>query len=74
MDEHSTSTFVDAIRKEIQLIEAHELAYRTMKHRTIEQLTAHVQREIRLLEIRALLYQMRESRGAVVSPPEEKNM
>ena len=66
MDKHSLPAFGHAIRKEIQLIEANELAYRTMKHRTFEQLLAHEHRELRLLEIRALLHQMRKSLEAVL--------
>ena len=72
MYEHLTSAFVNAIRKEIRLIEANERAYRTMKNRTFEQLIAHERRGLRLLEIRALLHQLQKSSEAVVSPAQEK--
>ena len=59
-NEHSIAPFVETIREEIKLIQNQELYYRKLKHHTLEQITAHVRRESRLLDIREDLQRLRK--------------
>ena len=59
MYSYSISSYVETIRKEIKSIQDQELFYRKQKYPTFVETAAHDRRELRMVEIRETLQQMR---------------
>jgi hypothetical protein len=59
MHNYSISSYVETIRKEIKSIQDQELFYRKQKYPTFVETAAHDRRELRMVEIRETLQQLR---------------
>jgi hypothetical protein len=64
MDDTRITARIETLCKEIKAIQDSERKYRTAKHRSRADRMAHASRELRLLEIRAELEQLKKQRNA----------